>query len=132
MAAFAKQILELPVAGGVWRGFECGAKMGNPKAGVRRKRVAGSRKAVEEKRGSAVDKADVEVRKEKAQRVGDGVLEKQAQGGTGRSARDERYAKRKARTEEGGGGDCGPTVKQAKGHAASTARGVSSALDPGD
>ena len=121
-----------PVAGGVWRGFECGAKMGNPKAGARRKRVAGSRKAVEEKRGSATGEADVEVRKEKAQRVGDGVLEKQAQGGAGRSARDERYAKRKARTEEGGGGDCGPTVKQAKGHAASTARGVRSALDPGD
>ena len=90
-------------------------EMGNPKAGVRRKRVAVSRKAVEEKRGSATGEADVEVRKEKAQRVGDGVLEKQAQGGAGRSARDERYAKRKARTEEGGGGDCGPTVKQAKG-----------------
>ena len=37
-----------PVAGGLWRGFDCGAKMGNPKAGARRKRVAGSRKAVEE------------------------------------------------------------------------------------
>jgi hypothetical protein len=35
---------------------------------------------VEEKRGSAADKADVEVRTEKAQRVGEGVLEKQAQG----------------------------------------------------
>ena len=86
-----------PVAGGVWRGFACGAKMGNPKAAARRKRVPGSRKVVEEKRGSAADKADVDGRKEKAQRVGDGVLEKQAQGGTGRSARDERYAKRKAR-----------------------------------
>ena len=111
-----------PVAGGVWRDFECGVKMGNPKADARMKRVAGSRKVVEEKRGSAADKADVEVRKEKAQRVGDGVLEKQAQGGAGRSALNGGYAKRKARTEEGGGGDCGPTVKQAKGHAASTAR----------
>ena len=51
--------------------------------------------------------------------MGDGVLEKQAQGGAGRSARGERCAKRKARTEEGGGDDCGPTVKQAKGGGAS-------------
>ena len=64
--------------------------MGNPKAGARRKRVAGSRKVVEEKRGSGADEADVEMRKQKAQRVGDGVLEKQAQGGAGRSARDVR------------------------------------------
>ena len=47
--------------------------------------MAGSRKAVEEKRGNAVDKADVEARKEKARRVGYGVLEKQAQGGAGRT-----------------------------------------------
>ena len=62
--------------------------MEKPKADARRKRVAGSRKVVEEKRGSGADEADVEleVRKEKAQRVGDGVLEKQAQGGAGRSA----------------------------------------------
>ena len=86
-----------PVAGGVWRGFECGAKMGNPKAGVRRKRVAGSRKAVEEKRGSATGEADVEVRKEKAQRVGDGVLEKQAQGGTGKNLRETRGTRRERR-----------------------------------
>ena len=122
-----------PVAGRVWRGFECGAKMGNPKAVARRKkRVAWSRKVVEEKRGSAADKADVDVRGEKAPRVGDGVLEKQAQSGAGRSARDERYAKRKARIEEGGGGDCAPPTKQAKGHAASAGREVRSALDPGD
>ena len=86
-----------PVAGGVWRGFECGAKMGNPKAGARRKRVAGSRKAVEEKRGSATGEADVEVRKEKAQRVGDGVLKKQAQPGWN----GEKCARREVREEKG-------------------------------
>ena len=63
--------------------------MGNPKAAARRKRVAGSRKAVKEKRGNAADTADVDARKEKARRMGDGVLEKQAQGGAGRSVRDE-------------------------------------------
>ena len=59
--------------------------------------------------------------------------------GENASARDERHderhaiAKRKARIEEGGGGDCRPPVKQAKGRAASAARGVPvrSELDPG-
>ena len=75
-----------PVAFGVWGGFERGANMGNPKAGARRKRVAESKKVVEEKRGSAADKADFGGKKEKAQRVGGGVSEKLAQGGAGRSA----------------------------------------------
>ena len=44
------------MAGGVWKGFECGAKMGNRKGDARRNRVAGGRKAVEEKRDSAADK----------------------------------------------------------------------------
>ena len=64
-------IIKEPAAGGVWGDFECGAKMGNPKAAARKKRVAGSLKAVKEKRGSAADKTDVDARKEKAQRVGD-------------------------------------------------------------
>ena len=35
-------------------------------------------------------------------------------------------------TEQGGGGDCAPRVKQAKGHAANADREVKSALGPGD
>ena len=62
--------------------------------------------------------------------MGDGASEKQAQGEAGRRARDESYAKRRARIEERGGSDCAPPVKQAKGYAASAGRELELEVKP--